>query len=63
MNFSRLPKYPFFERSEMCPMSGSLMPSQSEDSPIAIPTNVPDSPIIEVQKNIKNEPIVCDSEL
>lgn len=63
INFNRLPKKPFLARSEMCPISGSLMPSHNDEIPIAMPTNVPDKPIIEVQKNIKKEPMVCPSEL
>ena len=58
INFKRLPKRPFFALSEIFPTSGSLIPSQSEDMPMAMPTSVPESPMIEVQKNIKKEPIV-----
>ncbi len=63
MNFKRLPKKPFLVWSEMCPIRGSLMPSHNDEIPIAMPTSVPDKPIIEVQKNIKKEPMVCPSEL
>ena len=63
INLSLLPKYPTLALSDKCPTKGSLIPSHKDAMPIAKPTRVPESPIIDVQKNIKKEPIVCDRAL